>query len=461
MGRYRDESDEPLTEDDRRNIRKMLSDPLSFPDEFTGWLRGRTRITMEEAPPASAATTTDPGPWKVYDSTAHSNQNGRINGRCWQLDVPGVTQRLCGTAVNTSGPDRITRAWTNAYDATDEQFDIWRPGPYSSFDDTDPQGWAGSKLVLVGAADTIRICDYDGTNALDIYTSAGSAAAAPFWANNRTAQNRIYITDSGAVTAVRKAKFDGTDVLVYTTPTYPIQPSVQAGTNYIPASITQHWFPRVKGDARTLMLLSDGAYGYPGDLIDIEAGTRVLQLVTSNGAAASSNVFAGWSPDGKYVAWCGYDTTANTYELWIADIDTATAVQIPSTGAAYEYEFAWGPSSTQLLYVDGNGDIFVSDLTGDAEQVYDASGHGGFASQPQWFGDAITFIEDDGADQILYELNPYDGTATVIEASMEVSGGGGVCYTLSPNGSFVAYQKAVTASTVYDVWVARTSGLAA
>lgn len=43
-GRYKDWSDEPLTEQERRKVGRLLSDPLSLPDAFRGWLEN----TIEE-----------------------------------------------------------------------------------------------------------------------------------------------------------------------------------------------------------------------------------------------------------------------------------------------------------------------------------------------------------------------------------------------------------------------------
>ena len=89
VGQYRDHSDEPLSEDERRTARRLLSDPTNFPPGFKEWIDNGVESTVQ-APPVQ-------GLWKVWDhARVGDGWTGELSQTSWTLDVPGVTQYIGG-----------------------------------------------------------------------------------------------------------------------------------------------------------------------------------------------------------------------------------------------------------------------------------------------------------------------------------------------------------------------------
>lgn len=131
-GKYKDISEEPLTEAERRQAHRILSDPLNFPSRFTIWLDNRyyqdappevgvapppcevavnnsiPSITPPTGTPATTYTA-DPGTWTSGSTPTYTYQwQVRFSG-IW-YDAPGATAQEWTPNDNDADfpPDGIT-----------------------------------------------------------------------------------------------------------------------------------------------------------------------------------------------------------------------------------------------------------------------------------------------------------------------------------------------------------------
>ena len=196
-------------------------------------------------------------------------------------------------------------------------------------------------------------------NGADVHISSIKASNDEFFGNNTPRWSAdggrvVFLTNSGGLTShVRTMRADGGDLIDHGT---------------IPADTGIAWTP----EGNVAWIDADGLW--EASLGSLDAATLVASGLQGSGLA--------YSPDGAKIAYQLYSGADASYHVWTADRDGTNAVQL-TTGSPEQFEPAWAPDSTSLVYRSGGfggGPVQLHSIsangTGDTQLTSDGKNYG-------------------------------------------------------------------------------------
>jgi len=483
QGHYREESDEPLTEKERDQIRRSLSDPLTYPNELSDYIRN---LADDQIINTGLTTSQARGPWKVWDHTvAGAEWSGSISARGWTADVPNVTQYIAGHQVKVwdAFGDKTVAIWNNAFDGSRPHYD---PTATSNGDIDQFGGWLRGQKMIVNEINQFLVKKKarDGTGSVTLadigvnpYLANGSyeIMGFPVQAVSSTLETRVlihsrefngfisvdaaYLTDEDGITSVlRRAYANFLNNAPYS----------QRGSSNI--TNFEHHISNRERYGLGLVTVQPQSNDLNGSEIIDHTGALIDTFKTSGTLANSQGYDVQISPNGRYIAWTGINIGGGGIsELWFIDL-AAAAPAIARLGSTnIFYDFCWSPDSEYIIFVNqSNFDLYAMDLFGTMTRLTNAAGT---YMQPDWKGNALICLYDNATDVKLVDVDPLAGTHTSLvtvglTTTVDVMGNN-FSHVVSPGGVFVAHtvdSGAVAtygSKAIFDVYVHRTIGNAA
>lgn len=96
-----------------------------------------------------------------------------------------------------------------------------------------------------------------------------------------------------------------------------------------------------------------------GDIFNVPVKEGVTKNITSTSGVHERN--AGWSPDGKYIAWVS--DADGEFEIWMQKADRSQpAVSITRDQKTYIFNISWSPDSKKILYTTKKNDLRFVDI---------------------------------------------------------------------------------------------------
>ncbi len=483
LGNYGDKSEKPLSNEERDQVKRMLMDPLSFPDEFKFWLDHQ----INQPKPQLRER------WAVYDSEKFDaltslgpDWSGQISGRCWTPLAPKVTKFVGGNVITYDGAIKID-TWSNTFDDKDKQ---WAPHGIEGATFT---GWTRNQQVLrnkrfaasgVIGSEKVYMESRDGLTQVKIadkddapFTSinAYQVWGAPVATTTPTSEGRILIYAVGDTDAYFMYDIDlGTAVLFANFANALSSYAVQQGNN----NITNLMLPVTNRERYNLGLIvyQDATYGSP-ELFD-STGASVFTC-TGGGHGDWTQYYGKFSPNGRWFVYSGSTSDGPFFhsECWLVDLTTFTEVQLDPDPTLAIDTFDWSPNSDYIVFDGvgalGNGDVFIVSIPdGYIQKIVSAAG--GQFVMLQWQGDTLCAFYDEPTFVLprdLVEINPKDGTFSTLDTvgldfstNLDDVAGNGLTFVISPDGLYVAYTKVnhfdAFNNAVNDIIVTTTNGFA-
>ncbi len=482
-GNYGAKSERPLSPEEREQTRRVLMDPLSFPEEFKFWLEHQIH---QPAPQRR-------GRWKVFDTDVYfgltgERWSGSAMGRGWSHDVPGVTKCVGGNKILRDGGHTYIDTWSNTFDDKDRQ---WRDT--YSYEGATFSGWTRNAQII---RNRWNPGSFANANAFTVYLESRDGATvtkiaditeAPFVGTYDTfvngypvesttpnAEGRVLILGSGSADGL--FVYDpalGTTVLLGA---YAAQLGgmIQRGNN----NLLNQQGPITNRQRHNLglIIMQEPENTGQDEILDY-TGTSVFTMTA--GGSGGSVYIAKFSPDGRWLAYESYVFAGGFHpELWLVDLTTMTETRLGAAGINFDFDlWDWSPNSDYIVHNDGNGDLFVTSVPDGYKQMI-ASAAGGYFYQCQWKGNTIVAEYDDPTftlPRAYVEIAPKTGewvnlddhgTTTFGVQGYDVTGNNNAG-VLSEDGKYLMYPKVNPAFAdfaagyyVNDVWVTETYGLA-